>query len=641
MRRRILGVSGAVVIVVVVLVPLGTRVPPPPQKAPPRRVLPSVQVATAPSVVLRATSHVIPVVATRLHAAAAHGLPFVVYQAFCAERDGCGVVTIVAQVEGACDQRRAVFERAQIDAWHQWRREFEALTPECPVCIASKTASKIKRSFAKAQREVLEERGGASIDRSYFCGFLMSGALIVTRSSVVTKKVFSLGSSIVFECPAPLGVRRGLAEGSVAVTIGPTRASLEKGHPPMDVVVQRNVSATVAACAWVKGGTYDDRAGNGQALPAARVAEWLAYHFALGVDHFAIFDNSAGVYRAALDREEDWGFDSPLHPALAPLVAAGRATHVPWPTLVDDERVPGCATRDLERRVHAATNGTKTTQSFFGRPSQYAAQNACHRRLVAAGASAVLHVDVDEFVVPRGKAAAPLRRKPTEPAPPTAPLVALAAPILHPRGPPPSALAMPCVFYAPCSGAPVGASRSLLLDDATCAGKATMFRQKLIAGPKALSLWVHYVRVATPGAGPVELLSYRDVILAHLRAGYALADAQAARAVDARAPSPAEARDYDRFVAPRFRPEGPSCADAAAAMLGRLRHAAAPENTMRFFGCERTDTKDPWGWCWCRDSWPRRFAHVLRPQLLALYGGGGALDRLRSAAGPSLLAAWP
>lgn len=277
-------------------------------------------------------------------------------------------------------------------------------------------------------------------------------------------------------------------------------ASRSGMHPMMDIIVQQNLTnpvTRVAACAWVKGGRYSDRMGQWQHLPAARVAEWLAHHFALGVDHFAVFDNSDRVYSDATQRRANWSTASPVWGALSPFVEAGIATFVPWPTLIHDEIVPGCATADLEERVTAATDGTKTTQSYFGRPSQYAAQNACHLRMIAAGARTVLHVDVDEFVIPRRiKNVTMSARSAGSEAPHNAPLVVIARYLESTQ---PSALSMPCVFYAPCQGSrTVGGSTSLLIDEASCAGKVSMFRQKLIASAAALyrtwPLKVHFAR---------------------------------------------------------------------------------------------------------------------------------------------------
>lgn len=447
-------------------------------------------------------------VTTRLHAASAHSFPFVIYHVFCAERDGCARTTFIGQLEGACDARRAILERAGIDDWQRWRQDFAREMPGCNSCVASKTASRIKRSIASSKVDLEQRSGGIDRDHAYYCGFISRSQphslLASTRTTTVTKRVLKFRSTVIFSCYVPSSLRSAVLSGDTMVALGRSKASLQEElengdftrrnasrsgmHPMMDIIVQQNLSSPVtrvAACAWVKGGSYSDRMGRWQHLPAARVAEWLAHHFALGVDHFAIFDNSDSVYSNAIERRANWSTVSPLWGALSPFIEAGIATLAPWPTLVRDEVVPGCSTADLEERVAAATDGTKTTQSYFGRPSQYAAQNACHLRMIAAGARAVLHVDVDEFIIPRQiENVTVSTRSPGSEAPHDAPLVAIARYLGSTQR---SALSMPCVFYAPCQGTrTVGGSTSLLLDDASCAGKVAMFRQKLIASATAL-----------------------------------------------------------------------------------------------------------------------------------------------------------
>lgn len=425
-------------------------------------------------------------VATPLHAASSHALPFAIYHMFCAARDGCATVEIVGQLEGACDARRAVLERALLDEWPAWRRELVRSHPDCQGCVASKLMSKVKGAVANAISDHLDSRGAL---QQFWCGFRESGVLLnVTASSEVPAKARKFKSTVVTSCDVPRELRAGVAAGSILVAVGPSPSSWRGAHPALRVVVQQNVNARVGACVWTKGGSYKDRVGNDQPLPSARVVEWLAIHMALGVEHFAVFDNSDGVYAAAVRERREWQRHSPLWDALEPLVDAGVATHVPWPTLIADEVTDDCATAELEARVKNATATfgiPKTTQSFFGRPSQYAAQNACHRRLVAAGVRHVLHVDVDEFVVPRNAQGAPAR-DPRTPASPDAPLQKLARHYFEESVAPPAALAMPCVFYAPCNGSKtIGASGGILLDDATCAGKANMYRQKLLADKTA------------------------------------------------------------------------------------------------------------------------------------------------------------
>ena len=307
------------------------------------------------------------------------------------------------------------------------------------------------------------------------------------------------------------------------------------------------------------------------------------------------------------------------------------------------------------------TNGTLTTQGLFGRPAQrvppashpppfffpslahgkdgrarrYAAQNACHRRMVAAGADWVAHVDVDEFLVPA-------------PGLPERPLRAL----LEGHGARrtvPRALSLPCVFYAPCPASPrsaaaVGGASSLLLDEGACAGKAQMHRQKLVAHRSAEYLWVHYVRLAARGAGAIAAVRPLDgFVLAHLRSGYSLASAFAARAVDNRRTTEAEEATFAAEFGPRLMSgeRRVPCADAAADAAARP--AGGPGERLgrgpRIAACDGDDEGGtPWGWCWCRDDAPARFANATR-SVLARVWGGAALDRLREGLG--IDAAWP
>lgn len=59
------------------------------------------------------------------------------------------------------------------------------------------------------------------------------------------------------------------------------------------------------------------------------------------------------------------------------------------------------------------------------------------------------------------------------------------------------------------------------------------------------------------------------------------------------------------------------------------------------FSCELTDTKIPWGWCWCRDDLSASpWLALARAQMKLLWGRRG-LDDLRRDAGTLLLPSWP
>ena len=573
-----------------------------------------------------------PVVATPLKGATSHGLPFVIYHAFCAERDGCATATVVAQMEGACDARREILERAGIDDWNEWRANFSKETPTCANCIASKTATKIKRAFKAAMKSSIASRLGSTSLATY-CAFLSDNERSPPTPATILQNQpwLNAQSTLVFTCTVPPAFRK---KRNLRISVGLNASSAATGegaYPGFELIVQPNVTGTIGACAWVKGGVYSDRAGHGQALPAARVAEWLAHHYHLGVDHFFIMDNSRDVYAKAL-KEEDWMTSSPLWPALEPFARRGKGTLAPWPSLIDDETTPGCATADLEKRVQNATEASKTTQSFFGRPSQYAAQNACHRRLVAAGLSRVLHVDVDEFVIPRKRPSSP-RPLDNDDDSKDRPLRALSQTLVDTRRP---AVAMNCVFYAPCDGSEPGTSGGLLLDDAKCAGKIAMYRKKLIASPSALYLWVHYVRAATPGTPKVIDLSSDDAVIVHLRSGYSLTDADTARAITARLAEPAEATFFRDTIIPRFLDL--PCDDAAK-NASRRRDANLPD-PLTNMGCDDPQSNlRSWGWCWCRDDVPaRRWAPILRTQLAIIWDPTTLARLRRDAAFPP---SWP
>ena len=586
-----------------------------------------------------------------LHPSSAHGLPFALYHAFAAERDGCEAATFVGQLEGACDARERTLERAGLDDWRQWRADLVKEKKGCQVCVSSQWRTKVRKAVAAALNAEFASRATDRNKLALYCAFSTDGgAEVVVPADAADAGVYlKARSTFTFTCPVPEALRGAACArgGGVVARVATSKAAFAEAtaaHPAIPVVLQRRVPAleqesrpTIAACAWVRGGAYLDRDNVAQGLPAARVAEWLAHLLALGVDHVAIMDNSDGVYAAALrDGGDGWRAASPLHIALAPL--PGGATHVAWPA-VDDDRSASCDPAAFERRVVAETNGTLTTQGMFGRPSQYAAQNACHRRAVAAGASWVTHVDVDEFLVP-------------PPGAPDQPLRALVASHSAAR-PVPRALSLPCVFYARCprdSGrGAVGRGGGTLLDAGACAGKAQMHRQKLVAHASAEYLWVHYVRKASRSAGRIKTLDPQtSLVLAHLRGGYALDTALNARAIDSRDPSAAEERKFAAVYHPRMTrsdDEALPCADAAAAAARRLAAMTKEDKAKRkklggdVSSCDAEDeNRAPFGWCWCLDDAPARFADVARGVLRSTWDEG-ALAAMRGAAG--LEAAWP
>jgi hypothetical protein len=578
--------------------------------------------------------------ATPIVASARHALPFALYSASCAKAQGCVTATVVGQLEGACDARERTLERASLNDWARWRHDLIARHERagCHVCVKSEWKTKVRRAVAQALNDEYASRspthGSGANDRmrmALFCAYSVKGGAetIVEATPQDLSTFLRKRSTVVFECPVPSDLRRAALDDLLSVRVS-LRHDLHGAHPALPLVVQSTVEwpdggPKIGACAWVKGGAYHDRDGNLLGLPAARVAEWLAHLRVLGVGHVLITDNSEGVFRQALAGTSA-RIVSPLRDAYAGLGAG--VTVVPWPAWADD--ADQCSPALVEERITHQSNGSHTTQSLFGRPSQYAAQNACHRRLVSAGADWVTHNDVDEFLVP----------------PPSLKADGYLATLLTPFGArkvPPRAVSMPCVFFAPCRvqnhAKAVGSdTNTMLLTEGTCAGKAQMHRSKLIAHASTTHLWVHYAFDGKPGFGPpVDLQPDAQLMLAHLRGGYSLDTALAARAVDNLNPTPIEERLFAERYNGRLMEGGLSCAQAkknTEAFLGALtpdkRRARAAETVyartqrnrrvtgLGISDCELLGKGElVFGWCWCVDDAPARLARRTHQELVA------------------------
>ena len=99
-------------------------------------------------------------------AAAAHALPFSIWDAFASERDGCARATVVAQYEHACDARLNVLKRAGLDDWARWREDNAAAGGS-----AGAWRRQVRATFDAARREAL---GGA--DLRLTCAFAARGS---------------------------------------------------------------------------------------------------------------------------------------------------------------------------------------------------------------------------------------------------------------------------------------------------------------------------------------------------------------------------------------------------------------------------------------------------------------------------------
>ncbi len=601
-------------------------------------------------------------------AAAAHALPFSIWDAFASERDGCARATIVAQYEHACDARLAVLRRAGLDDWARWRDENAAAGGS-----AAAWRRRVRAAFDKARREAL-----GRADLRLTCAFAAARGSGGAGDAGVERVVDAAPlddwarhqSTLVVECAVPPELRALACEagGRVRVRVGDPSGGAGGAHPPVPVLLQRALprNRTLGACLWVSGvgATASDRAS------PARVAGWLAHHLAAGVEHFAVYDNTPGVFAAArADRGGGRASSertlaaaarraSPLWPALAPLAARGALWHAPWAGELEpyDGERPNATCAAVARAVARASRGAFSMQMLYGRPSQFAAQNSCHRRLGAAGVAWVLHTDVDELVLPAQPPLSPSSRESSSQPPPLVALVARKAAAAARRRENLVALALPCVFYGACPDDAAARGRADADDDAAaaasgdapatriararCAGKMQPFRQKLIAhAARALLVWSHYVLLARgrtsayrTGEGVRSLAPHVDARLAHVRADYSFANASAARAVDgASRVSRALEERFAATVLPRLDARGGSARsceeahrDALALPRGNNPAAAARPppppggGAIHMAECPHTEDAEPWGWCWCRDTsierdgWPAEAQRVLR-----------------------------
>ena len=169
--------------------------PPPAQLAPPARL--------APLVGRRRE-------ATPILASSKHKLPFAIYSVSCAETQNCATATVVGQLEGACDARARTLQRASLNEWAQWRRDFEKKHRRsgCKVCVASEWKTKVRRAVAQALNEEYASRspsgGYLAKDRQsldLFCAYSsVDGEETVVKSSTRDLATFlRRRSTIVFE----------------------------------------------------------------------------------------------------------------------------------------------------------------------------------------------------------------------------------------------------------------------------------------------------------------------------------------------------------------------------------------------------------------------------------------------------------
>ena len=481
--------------------------------------------------------------------------PWRLYDAFLRRADGCGVATFVAQYEGDCGDQYEVMEVAAHEAGYtnasKWLEAARAKDDECVVCKLSEWETVNLPLMERQKKDRLERYGGPT--RTLRCEF---GDKVVPAR--MNDAYHNFASTLIFECQIPMELQT---------------------CEPLDVVVandDRSVrarvsvhddtpSTDVAACTWTSAGAFRDRNGNLKTgLNTEQLTAWLAAHLVFGVGYFLIFESDATWWR----RE-----DSALWPAVAPLYAMGKADLIPWPSHAcgkDGDGPWASFSGPTQRAAFSA-------QSFFGRPSQYAAQNSCHRRLQGR-AQWIAHLDVDEFAIPGGNSS----------------LVDAIA--LYAGKKKIASLGLPHLFYGACDSS----QTRLFQDDeedgtAYCAGKAVSSRVKQIASAMDVEyVWDHYVRLRTPGTTLVTARAV-DLRLAHARAGYGFSDAATARFATVVTPADIPKREkrlFDTKIRPRLRSLNCSLTNDTTLCGKRIR--------------------DPF--CWCRDHEIDRW----RPQVAAM-----------------------
>jgi len=212
----------------------------------------------------------------------------------------------------------------------------------------------------------------------------------------------------------------------------------------------------------------------------------------VGVRYFLIFESGA-----------TWAdpHHSKLWPAIKPFVEANAASLIPWAT-------NACGGPHV--RIEAGQRGGIGLTDFFGRPSQYAAQNSGLYRL-REFVRWIAFLDIDEMLVPNATSVGEALAYQTK------------------------SVAVPHVFYGRCPST----------NQRTCAGKAVPSRNKLVVNEKAAYVWDHTLILPPQGSRGIRASKLR---LAHLRADYAFDAFDVAR-FGTRG-SKAEARAYLENVRP-------------------------------------------------------------------------------------------
>lgn len=501
-------------------------------------------------------------------------MPWRLYDAFVSK----GVATFIAQYEGGCAEMEAVLERLGREAGFanasEWLNSARPNKPGgCESCAMSAFEKTNMPRFAEARRAMVPTK-------RLVCIF---GSRRV-QARQIDETFHRAMSTLVFECDLPHG-------DEARVDAIEEEAGLQRRHGRVELcdVTSSKARVDVAACAWTSADKFfADRDGNRKKQSIDGVTEWLAAHLAFGVGYFMIFDDDA--------RWRD-PKDSALWPAVGPLVAAGKASLVAWPWRACGAKGDGPWVEFEKGRQRRALS----LQTFWGRPAQYAAQNACHRRL-RHRADWIAHLDVDEFAIPATNDEKLIS--------------SLRAVQNRSRKAVVASVALPHIFYGVCPNSTINRSRASFLSR-QCAGKAQPSRTKQIARSDAVDFVLdHSIKVKRGKVVTADALT--EARLIHARAGYGFEGPATARfaTVQSEEVVPAiQRQNFDAHILPRL--QQLDCANASKANV-----CGVPPGKHRFDhfddAAPRSERQD--AFCWCRDTslgdhWSRRI-ELARQQLL-------------------------
>ncbi|KAJ1457846.1 hypothetical protein M885DRAFT_514337 [Pelagophyceae sp. CCMP2097] len=517
------------------------------------------------------------------------GVPWRLFDAWVDQADGCALARFVAQYERDCSDMQKIMSNVAKNAGFAnstaWLEAARAPEKGCHVCRANKWEKLHQPVFKAARRAAFAASGG--ITKAVWCTFSAGGVSKRVPARPIDDEFGKGASTLVFECDVPYkfraaacaaprgrtGLVAGLEVANGAQTVkAHARVPLCAFDAPNATAMGNGAGETAApkvalgACTWTSAATYVDRKGaafrgDGQ---VRKLKEWLAAHYSASVRYFLIFEDAA----TWTDQTE-----STLWPAVKPFAEQNLARIVPWP-------VRACGARGDGPWVHlprAGQIGALSTQTFWGRPAQYAAQNACHRRM-RLRADWVAHLDVDEVALPAaGHADLPAVLRAIE----KRSLGAVAT------------VSLPHIFYGACPNESE-ADHAFALASRRCAGKAQPSRTKQIAHSTRVSyIWDHYIRLKNGSLATAVASS--EAKLVHMRNDYSFDEAIRARFThQATSATAAEEEEFREDILPRLRaPCGSGGVSARSCAVKSRGHDV----------------------CWCRDSaldpWLPKIANVL------------------------------